>query len=88
MGVQQEVTDEKDVSAKQYQKKEDSRFSWTNEHQGRTKRSQAKENERKETTHGVGSKSPDDGGQKRIIQVSRARATHPSPGIPKRDEVW
>jgi len=27
MGIQQEVTDEKDVSAKQYQKKEDSRFS-------------------------------------------------------------
>ena len=59
--------DEKDVSAKQYQEKENSRVSGKNEHKSRTKRSQAKEIERKETTHGVGSKPPDDGGQKRII---------------------
>jgi hypothetical protein len=67
MGIRQEVLDEKNVSAKQYQEKENSRFSGKNEHKRRTKRSQAKENERKETTHRVGSKSPDDGGQKRII---------------------
>ncbi len=67
IGIQQGVLDEKDVSAKQYQEKENSRLSGKNEHKRRTKRSQAKENERKETTHCVGSKSPDDGGKKRII---------------------
>jgi hypothetical protein len=67
IGIRQGVLDEKDVSAKQYQEKENSRFSGKNEHKRRTKRSQAKENERKETTHCVGSKSPDDGGKKRII---------------------
>jgi hypothetical protein len=67
MGIREEVLDEKNVSAKQYQEKENSRLFGKNEHKRRTKRSQAKENERKETTHCVGSKSPDDGGKKRII---------------------
>jgi hypothetical protein len=67
IGIQQGVLDEKDVSAKQYQEKENSRLSGKNEHKRRTKRSQAKENERKETTHCVGSKPPDDGEKKRII---------------------